>query len=314
MNNTILAIDDTPRNLKLLESYLLDTDYTVITAASGAEGLELLKQHKDDIKVIVLDRMMPNMSGIDFMKIIKSDMELRYIPVIMQTAAAEVNQVIEGIQSGVYYYLTKPYSEELLLSIVKSAVNDYINKGNLVNEAKKHKYIARMVKKGEFQLRTPQDVECITPYLANFFPNAERVTGGIMELLINAIEHGNLGIGYDLKTTLNYEGNLAQEIEHRLQLPENINKFVHILYECKGDSFSLTVQDEGNGFDWQQYMKIDPERATHSHGRGIAIANIIHFDNIQYLGNGNTVVATVNRSSTVSCFDDGALLQDRKQA
>jgi hypothetical protein len=57
----------------------------------------------------------------------------------------------------------------------------------------------------------------------------------------------------------------------------------------------MTIQDEGDGFDWQKYLDFDPERAFDPHGRGIAMARMMSFDALEYQGKGNTVVLKIAR-------------------
>jgi DNA-binding response OmpR family regulator len=122
----ILIIEDDPLVSEILTEYLDDAGYAYDTANNGREGVEKL-QAGDDYNVILLDRMMPEMNGIAFMEYIRSHAEYNHIPVIMQTAAGSVSEIIEGSRSGVHYYITKPYSEELLLSIVKAAASETLS-------------------------------------------------------------------------------------------------------------------------------------------------------------------------------------------
>lgn len=113
------------------------------------------------------------------------------------------------------------------------------------------------------------------------------------ELLINAIEHGNLQIGYDEKTALMSKGNWAQEIERRIALPENKSKAVFVSFARHPDRIELHVRDQGPGFDWKKYMELDPARAFDSHGRGIALARQLSFQTLSYMGEGNEVLASI---------------------
>ncbi len=56
----------------------------------------------------------------------------------------------------------------------------------------------------------------------------------------------------------------------------------------------VTITDQGHGFDWRKYIGFDPDRAFDLHGRGIAMSKIMSFDNLEYQGNGNSVVTSVN--------------------
>ena len=104
MNNkiNILAVDDEELNLDIIHEYLDGINCNYITANDGVEALEVL-ENGAKIDVIVLDRMMPNMNGMEFLNRIKSSDEYRGIPVIMQTAATSSHQIAEGIGSGVFY-------------------------------------------------------------------------------------------------------------------------------------------------------------------------------------------------------------------
>jgi CheY-like chemotaxis protein len=115
--NNILVIDDEPLNIKLIKAFLEDYPYNVISANNGADGLEIL-HGPIQIDLILLDRMMPEIDGLELAKLIKKDPALKNIPIIMQTAAAEKYQVIEGMQAGILHYITKPFDEEDLTCLI----------------------------------------------------------------------------------------------------------------------------------------------------------------------------------------------------
>lgn len=288
----ILAVDDEPKNLKLIKGFLADA-YDVVMAADGVLAWEILEKSYADFDAIVLDRMMPNMDGIQLTMKIKAHPVMRDIPIIMQTAAAHKDQIVEGIGAGVYYCLTKPYDAEILLSIVGRAVQDFCKQRMLHEEIRKHKKILGMMEECSLSFQKLEDAEDLIAYLASFFPEPEQRAMGISELLINAIEHGNLGISYSEKTQLSLENSWQQEVERRQALPENSKKYVHLHYgRTKTEAF-LIIKDEGEGFEWERYMDIDPARATDPHGRGIAMSRMMSFDELEYRGNGNEVCAKV---------------------
>ena len=133
--------------------------------------------------------------------------------------------------------------------------------------------------------------------LADFFahacPQPDKVILGLRELLINAVEHGNLGISYAEKGSLIDEDLIQQEIARRMALEVNRQKRVEVVFERSPSALVFTITDQGQGFDWERYLDFDPERVFDPNGRGIAMARTTSFDSIEYQGNGNTVVATV---------------------
>lgn len=290
---TVLAIDDEPRNLRLIQAYLADTEYQVLTATSGAEGWSILTQSNEAISVILLDRMMPGTDGIAMMDKLKHDENLAHIPVIMQTAAAEAGQIAEGVRTGVYYYLTKPYDGEVLVAIVQAALQDSARQRTQRAEVKKYKRMLGLIERSDLSFRTLEEARDLAVLLACFFPDPERVILGLSEFLLNAVEHGNLAISYEEKGRLNRLGQWETEIARRLAAPEYAAKRVRVHYEKDASKVSLTIADEGCGFEWHRYLDIDPARATDTHGRGIAISRAVSFDEVRYEGNGSTVTCVV---------------------
>jgi len=289
----VLIVDDDPRSLEILEVNLENEGYTVHKANNGEQGFEKLQKYKNDISVVLLDRMMPKMNGIQLIEKIKADTSVADIPVIMQTGAVLPTQIVEGIAAGAYYYLTKPYTRDALLSIVRTAISSYAETSALRKDLITYKTQLHLIKESFFEASTLEDIHNLTTFLANFYPEPERVVNGISELLLNAVEHGNLGITYSEKSQLMLQNAWLAEVQQRLLLPENKNKKVRVHYQRHTSNITLNIKDEGNGFDWQDYLEIDSTRATDNHGRGIALAKMMSFDDIQFQGSGNELVCTV---------------------
>lgn len=292
---TVLVADDDSQALRLLVEYLDAEEYHVITAKNGNEAWNKISDESSpNFDAIILDRNMPYLSGMDILSRLKSDQNLKNIPVIFQTGMASENDIIEGVNAGVYYYLTKPYVRKMLLSILNAAVGEYERYLKLKNEVNDNVNSMSMMQNGQFHLRSLEEARILSCMLANACPRPSTVVTGLSELLINAIEHGNLGISYQEKTQLLENGCWRNEIEQRLQQPENGNKYVNVSMERINDKIVISIIDQGDGFDPSPFMEIDPSRATHPHGRGVALARMISFDNLEYSENGNMVIATIN--------------------
>ena len=300
MNKTqpnILIVDDEPLLLEILQEYLDEMDYSTVIANDGVEAWSILQEPSHQFDAIILDRMMPNMNGLEVLKKIKAHPELNRIPVIMQTGSVEKHEILEGLQAGCYYYLTKPFEKDVFTSIVKTAVSDYLNYHSLYEELHKQNQSLMLLNSGEFSFRTLDECRVLTTLLAAACPDPARVATGLSEMLINAVEHGNLGISYADKSHLLATHKWEQEIIRRLEQPEYVNLYVTVQFERGIDQISIVIIDQGKGFEWQQYLEISPERSSDSHGRGIAMANILSFDSVEYKGNGNEVKVTLNTTT-----------------
>nr|MBP8153854.1 ATP-binding protein [Nitrospira sp.] len=157
----------------------------------------------------------------------------------------------------------------------------------------------RLLDSGTFRFKTPEEAKNLAMLLAHAYPDANRVVTGILELTLNAIEHGNLNIGYKEKSRLIEEEQLDSEIERRLSDPLYSSREATAQFVRRPDTLSLHISDQGKGFEWQKYLNFDPDRAFDTHGRGIAMANKLSFDTIEYRGNGNQVI-TVLQLGTVA--------------
>ena len=114
----ILVIDDQPQNVKLLDQLLSLSGFEVATASSGAEGLERLAAGKPDL--VLLDVVMPKMSGYEVCRAIRADARTALLPVVMVTALDPAEERIKGIEAGADDFLSKPINQPELLARVKS--------------------------------------------------------------------------------------------------------------------------------------------------------------------------------------------------
>jgi CheY-like chemotaxis protein len=115
---TILVVDDNQQNLELLQAYLEDVDCQAVPARDGLEALEIIAKEPPDL--ILLDVMMPKMSGFEVCKRIKNDPKTSDIPVIMVTALNEFGDIERAIDSGTDDFLSKPVNKLELLTRIKT--------------------------------------------------------------------------------------------------------------------------------------------------------------------------------------------------
>jgi two-component system cell cycle response regulator len=120
MTARVLVVDDILPNVKLLEAKLRGEYFDVVTATSGAEGIEKALRDKPDI--ILLDVMMPGMDGFETCQRLKADSATSHIPVVMVTALTDATDRVRGLESGADDFISKPVNDVALMARVRSLV------------------------------------------------------------------------------------------------------------------------------------------------------------------------------------------------
>ena len=113
----ILAVDDTPENLRLLDALLTPRGYQLVTASSGAQALALLASERPDL--LLMDIVMPEMNGYEVTKRVRADPDWRHLPIIMITATGGAD-LVRSLEAGADDFVSKPFDQHELLARVKS--------------------------------------------------------------------------------------------------------------------------------------------------------------------------------------------------
>lgn len=111
---TIMVVDDNPDIITIVKTILEGRGFTVFSASSGPELLNMLPDHKPDL--IILDIMMPEMDGLEVLTRLKGKTETATIPVILLTAKVQYEDVLGGYKLGADYYITKPFTSTQLVN------------------------------------------------------------------------------------------------------------------------------------------------------------------------------------------------------
>lgn len=152
--------------------------------------------------------------------------------------------------------------------------------------------VARFLINGHFRFRLLSEAMALAEFLAKACPSPAVHSVGISEILVNAIEHGNLGITSEEKLQLQKENRWLPEIERRLQLPEHCNQYVNVKVTQSASEMRLHVQDDGKGFNWRAFKNANPNH-TSTQGRGILMAERLAFKSLEYSEKGNAVVCVI---------------------
>lgn len=146
---------------------------------------------------------------------------------------------------------------------------------------------------GQYRIQSIEQAQLLARQLASQCPKTDVVVIGLSELLINAIEHGNLNIDYEKKSQLHVEGKWYEEVQRLLRTPAHRHKYVLVNFTKEDGVIKIIITDQGNGFNWRDFEKVDPLKMLDSHGRGIIIARALSFETMTYNEKGNEVTCTI---------------------
>ncbi len=190
----ILIVDDEEINLKLLEAMLHPMGYTIYKAKNGKEALRKVKENNVDL--ILLDIMMPEMNGYEVAKILKEDEETRLIPIVMVTALSDLDSRVKALEVGADDFLSKPVDKTELRARVKSLLK--------VKEYNDHMK--------EYQKRLEEEVKERTKELRKAFEKIKRLSLDTIYRLSKAAEYKDEETGQHIMRVSNYAAAIAKEM------------------------------------------------------------------------------------------------------
>lgn len=289
----LLVVEDDAVICAVIEEMLEPCGYVLDTAEDGLAAWEKIDRDPSRFDLMLLDKQMPRMDGIALLRRMTGDGRFDDLPVIMLTGDNRQEDIVQGLAEGARYYLTKPSTAELLTAVIKNALAEYRQRRELRALIGRQANNLQLLRRGEFCCQTLPEARDLALLLADASMNPTRTVSGYSELLINAVEHGNLGISYAEKSQLLAEGRWLDEVEARLRHSDYSSRKVTVVLEKTDTACCVTITDQGEGFDWATFVDFSPERVFDLNGRGIAMSRALSFDSLEYLGKGNSVVTTV---------------------
>lgn len=120
---TVFIVEDEESAANLAKIILEQEGYRVLIASTGQEAIDTLKEIQELPNLVLLDILLPKVNGIEVCKWIRSEQRFKDIPVVIFTALVQEEDRIEGLNAGANEYLTKPFSIDKLLDIIKEYIN-----------------------------------------------------------------------------------------------------------------------------------------------------------------------------------------------
>lgn len=289
--STVLLAEDDEIWRQVMSMMLHKHGFNVVEAADGREALKLYDAPGSSIDVVISDVLMPFFDGVE---LAKKNFEGRFLPFIICTAVNDPLTSLDVLHHGVQDYLVKPIEEHLLINV-------------LVGALARHRFHQETKENPAFEGNLDRII--IAPRLSEV-PRAQSwlfhkleplhlenrhkaFVYALYEFIMNAHEHGCLGLGEELKAELIRTDRYAEELIKREEARRGGR--IEICISVLHDKVAITIEDDGPGFDFDRYLQISHdelvERLKRPSGRGIAIASR-QFDSVSY-GNGGSRVTLI---------------------
>ncbi len=293
---SVLIIDNEPTQLIALKAVINGWGHRCRTARDTTQARGCLQEDAFEYDTVLLDWGLPNREGLGLLKWIKQQPEGADVEVIIQSRREVPEDIRDAIHRGAYYYLTKPYEWPQLRALIQAAESSRELKRSLKRKVSEIQDIVRLLDTATFELRRFEEAEILAAHLGAAAGDPQ-LGIGILELLLNAVEHGNLGISYEEKSGLLESGGYEREVAQRLAAEDQQDKQVTVVLKRDEDHLEILISDSGSGFDYEDYLAFDRGRIFDTHGRGVLLASGLL--EIEYLHPGNRV--RVELPLTVEC-------------
>ena len=304
---SVLFVDD-EEDIRATFHDRFEDQFDITLAKNGREALEHLHGGADTA-VVVTDLRMPVLAGLDLIKEAKEHFpDLGFIVV---SGHGDTDDVIAALRLGARNFIRKPYS----FAELEEAVRLEGRRHRLIQDERARQAIEQateqyLVGVTELAYELPNSVEWVNTLTFRLVGlmevlgicdehNRSNVALGLIEIMTNAVEHGNLGISGSLKSQLMTEGEqtFRQEVERRATLQPYSARKVRVSASISGREARLVIEDQGEGFDFTDLPDpTDPNNLFLPNGRGILLARSF-IDEVHYGGRGNTCTLVMRRQA-----------------
>ena len=290
----VLVVDDDPVTLECLGETVRLIGLDVCAASDGEHALQVFEQKRPSL--VVTDVRMPNVDGVSLTHQLKA--RRPDCPVIIITGYGDESTAVAALKAGACDYLHKPFQISELKNTLQRALS-------LIRARSMETQALQSLCKVSWSFEIENNLDLLGGILTVMLRPVDvwlsesdqlHVRMGLQELLINAVEHGNLGISAEEKREALMNDTYETLLESRLRMPVYAARRVKVWMENDPVEhiFQCRIHDEGEGFDWEPLLhgNADSIPSLAGSGRGIFLVKTL-IPQIQYVGRGNEVLLTV---------------------
>lgn len=282
----LLIINQNKEEITPLEKAINPEQFIIKFTSNCSEGKKVFNSFLPDIILCSL-QLIENDKG-NLFTYIREKTPKTTIHILVNKL--DKNLIFNAMSFGINHYLIQPLSVNECSYYIKQCEQLLRFKPTIVGTSTIHKTTEIEITTDNSFEKIPEIANTITSQMNPLFSSfSNEIKMGIEELIINAIEHGNLSITYNQKTVALQNNSFEELIQSRSKKQEYKDRKVHILFHQEPTFDEWQIHDDGNGFDPCEIPSLSKAfEMNRLHGRGILI-NRFHFDEIEYCDNGTTV-------------------------
>lgn len=296
----LILINATGEPQGKLDEQLQRLGFLILHVQQGTSALGEITMLAGSAEAVVLDWRCEGAKDVVFAEALAHTCAKIGLPVLTLAAASRAEDFQIASEAGLADHLPTPCQ----LADLKASLGAVVKKRRQRPDvsALNLEDAVTLLESCKFRFRTPDDVEKLVPLIARIFPKPHRAAAGIAELMMNAIEHGNLEIGQERKADWVARGVYRAELAKRLNTPPFSARWGEVIINRRADGIMIVIMDQGCGFCWQDLIKNPAAQtgaAAVAAGQGLAKAKAECFDDIRFNHQGNQVTGFVSTDNHV---------------
>jgi len=289
----VLVVDDSPTQALEVRQRLVRAGFSVVMAASGEQALGVIQEQRPDI--VLTDLMMPQMDGFDLAARIKADFS--GLPVVLMTAHGTEEIAMRALRDGAAGYVAKR-------NLARDLPRTLENVLALVRASSAQQHLQECFAEASSCYVLANDTSLVPPLVGRLQRQLEgkglfhenvllRVSLALREALVNAIEHGNLEVGSDMRER--EDDSYLQELRRRRETDPYRSRRVTLYARETRHDVTYVIRDEGPGFDIARVPDpTDPENLLKASGRGLLLIRAF-MDEVAHNATGNEITLIKRR-------------------
>jgi DNA-binding response OmpR family regulator len=290
--HTILVADDQELIRSMLSRSIDKAGFNVIAVADGQAAIDVYRLEHPS--VVISDIQMPKMNGLTLLKEIKKIDERAFVILISGYGNEEI--LLQALRGGAINFFRKPFNVEEVIDVLRQSLRHrertvYPELVVPALEEEEKRFIIIPIETNIIPV-----INQITLNLGARFPDAEIINLriGIEEMINNAIEHGCLDIGFEEKNAALHNGTFGKLVRDKANRTASRPRRAYVHSRLTPEEFTVTVRDEGRGFDWRGLPSPSTKHLLQFNGRGVFLTKIF-FDTVEYNATGNEVTLRKRR-------------------